>query len=272
MIKVIDDYPLRNIHDEVSFVIVVRNDLIGFKITWSSIYSQIRKVDEIIVVDGSDCNEIEDYIKSTANFDSYRVKYLQDNKKGVFAAQNIGIKATSKFWVCIINSADKLIDCGRLLITNKIEINGTIDCHIFSQKSVSFDMKSSYVFTPNAFSLWPHQSIVIKKSIHDLYGYYEEQFKYSAEQLFFAKIRKLINYKIYDEVLTEYLLGGMSDRVNITHCKEQYIIRRTIGHGYLTSIFQAWISPFFRVLLRKIIGEKITNKIKRLLFSHYRVG
>ena len=256
--------------DAVSFVIVVRNDLIGFKSTFLSIFSQFEQKDEILVVDGSDSCEVKEYLKLKLSYDDCRLKYFRDNKKGVFAAQNIGLKAATKYWICVINSADKLIDGGRSLISNKINCNYSLECHIFSQKAVNKDLTSNYIFTPNAVSLWPHQSVVIRKSIHELYGYYDEKLRYSAEQFFFATIRKKVAFETYPEVLTEYLLGGISDRVDIKHCKEQYKVRRTIGRGLVVSIFQAWISPYLRVLLRGLIGESSVNKIKKLVFFHYK--
>jgi glycosyltransferase involved in cell wall biosynthesis len=254
----------------ITFVVVARNDLKGFAITSKSIVSEAHKTDELLVVDGSDTDEIMQLIEANEYSNSCTVAYHRDNKQGVFPAQNIGLRNASKEWVCVINSGDTLIAGSRQIIEEKIANHPANDLHIFSQIAISEDGLKKYIFTPTASTLWPHQSILIRLAIHDKFGLYDETYKYSAEQLFFATVRHKIRHAIHAEIISTYLLGGFSDKVDIRHCREQYTVRRLIGNNRVLAVFRSWISPCFRVLLRFVVGEHITLALKKIVFRHYK--
>lgn len=258
-----------SLHDCISFIVVVRNDLKGFDATWKSIFPQLINNDEVVIVDGSDNADIVEYLK-LYGVKNASIKYLTDNKNGVFKAQNLGLNNATKDWVCVINSGDQLKEFGRRLFQAKLAKSYYVDCHVFSQDSIDNNNKIVASFMPSAMTLWPHQSIIIKRSIHLEYGYYDEGFKYSGEQFFFSKIRKKITYKIHPEALTTYLLGGLSDEVNLQHSKEQFLVRRQMGNGIIYSFYLAYISPMARIFIRKILGDDCVNMIRKMIYSHYR--
>lgn len=254
-------------NNSVSFVVVVRNDLDGFTATCNSIITVANAEDRLIVVDGSDTDEVAIYIKKLDVKNQLSITMLCDEKKGVFAAQNLGISYASD-WVCVINSGDILDMKARQAIKDAIVTYPHVHCHVFSQ--YAFDAAGyGYRFTPDSLSLWPHQSIVIHKSIHDHFGYYRTDFKYSAEQYFFAKIRKNINYKIYNTILTSYLLGGLSHKVDYRHCREQYMVRRILGKSVLISIWLSTISPAIRAAVEAIFGRRLATRIKLSVRKDY---
>lgn len=247
-------------NNPVSFVVVVRNDLAGFTATFNSIIAEAKAEDRLIIVDGSDTDEINDFIENFEVRNQLSITVLRDERRGVFAAQNLGI-SYAKNWVCVINSGDILDLNARDAIDDAIVADPHVQCHVFSQ--YAFDPDGiGYKFIPDSVSLWPHQSIVIHKSIHDQFGYYRTDFKYSAEQYFFAAIRKNINYKIYSMILTRYLLGGLSDKVDYRHCREQYMVRRMLGKSVLISIWLSTISPSIRAATENFLGRRLTTRIK----------
>jgi hypothetical protein len=254
-------------NNPISFVVVVRNDLAGFGITCNSIILEAKSEDRLIIVDGSDSDEIIIFLKNLNMRSELSITMLRDEKKGVFAAQNLGISYADN-WVCVINSGDILDSKARLAIDDAIVADPHVQCHVFSQ--YAFDPNGlGYKFIPDPVSLWPHQSIVMHKSIHDQFGYYRTDFKYSAEQYFFAQIRKNIIYKIHNIILTKYLLGGLSHKVDYNHCREQYMVRRMLGKSVLISIWLSTISPAMRAATEAVLGRGLAIRIKLAIKKGY---
>ncbi len=254
-------------NNSVSFIIVVRNDIFGFSETFNSIINEVKCEDKLCIVDGSDTSEIIDFIKNQKDIGGLTISIHQDQKKGVFAAQNMGIK-NSENWICVINSGDILVNGARIQIEKAILTNPSVQCHVFSQ--YAFDKKGfGYRFTPKFDTLWPHQSILLHKNIYNRFGLYRTDFKYSAEQYFFAIIRKKIPYKIHNQILTNYLLGGLSSKVNFRHCIEQFRVRRELGKPFFLAIWLSLVSPTLRLITELVLGRRLATKIKLAIKKNY---
>ena len=45
--------------------------------------------------------------------------------------------------------------------------------------------KKVLIFRPDANSIWPHQSILVKKVVYEDFGLYDENYSYASDQIFF---------------------------------------------------------------------------------------
>ena len=47
-----------------------------------------------------------------------------------------------------------------------------------------------YKEIPSLLSIWPHQSVIYKRELHDEFGYFSSNYKIISDQVFFEKIKK----------------------------------------------------------------------------------
>lgn len=259
---------LKERDNAISFVIIVKDDLHGLKDTLGTIVTQLIGDDEIIVVDGSSDESIAQYIKSDC-YEVTSIKLIRDSGRGVFLAQNMGIKSALRPWVWVVNSGDRLLSGARRLVSEEIKQDSVITIHVFSQIAFSKKNNIQYLFTPTDKTLWPHQSVIVNAGVHYRYGYYEETFKYGGEQLFFARVRRTEPFKIYKMPISEYLLGGLSAQYNFCHAAEIFQVHRELGHGLVWSIAKAYPLPIMKIFFEKIFGDQFAQVLKTVIFRYY---
>jgi hypothetical protein len=143
--------------------------------------------------------------------------------------------------------------------------------HIFYQKAVGAKF-SGYIFKPDPRSIWPHQSIVMARSLHDKLGLYDTKMQLAADQIFFAKARCQVAWEIHSQVLTFYDLNGLSSVVSLAASREIYILWRSLGRSPMVSFLRAYLMPFMRQILLRVLGPGGVSIVKRLLFERYKNG
>jgi hypothetical protein len=187
---------------------------------------------------------------------------------GVYAAQNKGIREASGRFIQVINAGDRLCGNGREKITAAIDDFPDVMMHVFRQRAIAPGVPS-YVFSPNGNSLWPHQSIVVSREIYEREGLYPEEYRLCAEQMYFARMRKRYEWKLHRTVLTEYLLGGRSSKMDRQQLLDICAVRRELGEGAVHSLVFGLGLPLARQMVEKVLGVRVVNKIKCRIFSYY---
>ena len=180
----------------------------------------------------------------------------------MFKAQNLGIKFAQNEWVCVINSGDKLVRDARSMFEKHVADDLAVECHVYSQIYSYPCSEKVRKFQPTDNSLWPHQSILMKKSVHLRYGFYPTDYKYTAEQIFYAKVRGNLIYSIHEDVLSWFSLGGLSYDVNLQIFREMYNVRRFLGCSYICAFWRGYLTPLLRFLVTKLFGRMAMLKVK----------
>lgn len=226
---------------------------------------------QIIIIDGGINKEDTQGIAKNIINRSHSLVFLEDKARGVYHAQNKGIKACIGEWIMILNSGDELNSSAKEILTKEFLFEyDNLQLLVFSQIAYSKTDKFQYYFSPTKTSVWPHQSILVKKEVYDKYGYYREDFVSGSDQYYFAIIRKEVRFLIIDKFLTIFKLGGISSKVNLRHSYEIFSIKRKLGNNYIYSFILSYIFPFIRLIIEKIFGKKFLYSIKTNFFEYYR--
>jgi len=253
---------------DFSFVVITRNNPSEFSKTIKSIDEEAPSNSELVVIDGNDQPYGIEYLKRVITNHDISINYFLDEKKGIFFAQNSGVLQSQGKWIVVINAGDFLnTGTKKLLISIREEI---VDAVIFAQVAIEISGKPVYKFTPTESTVWPHQSVVLKRSVYEKYGIYPTDKPYNSDIVFFAKVRKLIIYKFRSEVLTSYLLGGMSSQISYKRSVEHFKEYRTQELGLFTAILKSFISPVIRYLMeRSALLRPLTYYLKILIYPYY---
>jgi glycosyltransferase involved in cell wall biosynthesis len=244
------------------------NDFAAFEGTLASLRGELCGGDELVVVDSSIDREIVPRLVAAAGLQC-AVRTHWQPPRGVYAALNAGIEKARLSWIQIINSGDGLLPGARAQIARVLRDAPEVAIHVFRQQAEG-DTVEPYVFTPNARSVWPHQSIILARRVHESLGLYDTRCRLTADQLFFAHARREFTYQFHQFVLTRYDVQGMSSVVSRAASRELYGMWRALGRGRLDSCIRAWVKPALRGLAQQVLGQGNTHALKRALFSHYR--
>jgi glycosyltransferase involved in cell wall biosynthesis len=253
----------------LSIVIPTKNNKDELSETLLSICKNCKQDIQIVIVDGGNENESKDLINNQFIDTAMMITYLHEDAKGVFPAQNMGIKSSIGEWIMILNSGDLLRPEARNIITDEyLEKYSEYKILVFSQTAYS-DNNEVYKFIPSVKSIWPHQSILVRNEVYKEFGLYREDFKYGAEQFFFAVVRKKTPFLLINITITQYKLGGISSKMSFKHSNEIYEVKRELGENVFTSLFYSFITPYVRIMGEQILGTNAVNYLKRKIFKYY---
>jgi glycosyltransferase involved in cell wall biosynthesis len=250
----------------LSIILPVYNDYDNFSATLDSLEFELKKNDEVIVIDSStDKYFVKNCLKKKFLFET---KYCWSFPEGVYSAQNKGIGISTNDWVIIINSGD-LIELGiRKVIDSSIVKYPEIKMHVFAQLS-KYESQTLYKFIPKRSGIWPHQSIVCSKDVYKELGCYNLQYKLISDQIFFLEARKIYKYAMYSNVLSSYDLQGLSSIISFDSSREGYILNRYLGYNPFMSFFKSYIMSLIKLVLIFIIGERKMHKLKSVVSRKY---
>jgi hypothetical protein len=255
---------------QLSIITACYNDFVNLASTLTSLRGELDYRDELLLVDSSASHEeARALVKSIRLSCVNRCVWVEP--AGVYAAQNKGIVESTGEWIQILNSGDCLCHGARREIDKALNAFPNVNVHVFRGRAVGPNTKS-FVFSPTATSVWPHQSIISRRSVYEQEGLYPEKYRLAADQMFFAAIRKSQAWKLHTAVLTEYLLGGLSSGAGCLHLREAYAVRRALGQGLVRSILGGYAMPVIRRSLETVFGTELVNNLKCRLFRHYEQG
>lgn len=250
----------------ISFLIICKDNCTELVHTFNSIYLQMSCTDEILIVDSSSSSNIRDflfpYISARLN-----VAYRHIPPNGVYDAQNYCISNAKNDWICFINSGDMLLESGRTIIHEIMISRPTYCIFVFGQYFSFCHSSTRAPFIPSKFSLWPHQSIVYKKDLHNKYGKYNVSFRYCADQIFFAEARKYESYFISEKITSFFLTDGLSSGFSLVYSKELWSLYRILGYNIFKSLLFSFIFPLLKASLKPFLPQYIIHKIQTLVTS-----
>jgi len=213
---------------------------------------------EHIIVDGGSTDNTLNVIKKNSHIN---LKILIDYNSGIYKAINTGIKFSSGDIISILGSGDFYNDNDlSFLKLNNIFLSENFDivygdAIFFSKNNLNKKIRlyKSNKFSPNniEWGFMPaHQSMFIKKSIHDKFGLYDESFKVCGDYEFIARIYKSrqINDYFLNLISTHMEHGGASNgnlKKLITVNME--ILRGCKMNNYDTNYFKIYSKYFSKI-------------------------
>ena len=200
---------------KLSIITINKNNAEGLKKTIESVMSQNNRDFEYIVIDGASDDGSVDVIKECED----RIDYWKSEPDtGVYQAMNKGIKIAHGEYLLMLNSGDffvsddvlykiySILDGTDIIQGNVIEerAGGYIRVRGYGRSNISFiDVVDGYFL---------HQAMFIKKSLHEKYGLYEDEYKKAADSYFFIKAMGFGNagFKYVDIDVAYFDINGIS--------------------------------------------------------------
>ncbi len=236
---------------KLSIITINRNNAAGLRKTMESVFSQIYRDFEYIVVDGASDDGSVEVVKEFEQKINPSLQggdgvgfftWISEPDTGIYNAMNKGIeiaegkrfvnsfnrsersecenKVIKDCYVLMLNSGDYLVDehvIERImpeLHTEEI-IQGNV-IEDYPDKTIRFRGygKSDISFVDAMGANFPHQAMFIKLSTMREYGYYDDSYKKSSDTYFFIKVLAFGNatFRYVDLDITNFDPNGISSK------------------------------------------------------------
>ncbi len=203
---------------KLSIISVNYNNAAGLQKTIESVVAQTFRNFEFIIIDGNSTDTSVDIIKRYADHLNY---WISEPDKGTYHAMNKGIKIAKGEYCYFLNSGDYLFDS---TVIERIFAEKA-DADIISGNVLKMRPNNKFrrVSSPETISLHklcihslPHQATLIKRSLFDEIGYYNESYKIVSDWEFFLKALSLHDksYQHIDVDFSFFKLDGISSSLN----------------------------------------------------------
>lgn len=204
---------------KLSIITINLNNAEGLRKTIESVVSQTFQNFEYIVIDGASTDNSLEIIKGYADRITY---WVSEPDKGIYNAMNKGILKSKGEYLLFMNSGDWLVDSEIITYFVEQTIGYDIiagDVYLYTKENVIFrntvDEVSYGHFFANSI---PHAASLIKRTLFENYGLYNESYKIASDWEFFF-IVLIVNqgsFRHVKKAISFFDLTGISN-------KEEYI-------------------------------------------------
>jgi glycosyltransferase involved in cell wall biosynthesis len=254
---------------KISIITINLNNKAGLDKTIASVTAQSYGSIEFIVIDGESKDGSVDVIRHNADHIFY---WISEKDKGVYSAMNKGVKAASGDYLLFLNSGDVLKD--KTVINRLVENeSGDVDLIYGNLERYFPDGKKDIVNMPAVLTVEHmlnktlcHPVTLIKRSLFERFGLYDESLKIVADWAFFFKliIFEHVSYKHKDFAVAIFGMDGMSASISnqLTIGKE----REFVINKYFNPAMKSFVKEkiFYEDYYRKYRIEKIHNLLKKI--------
>ena len=254
----------------LSIITVNRNNAAGLEKTIQSVICQTFTDFEYIIIDGaSDDNSVE-IIKKYADKINF---WVSEPDTGIYNAMNKGIRKAQGKYCFFLNSGDWLISSETLdnvfieigdnsspvFFTDRINNNGTT-------VSYPHNLSINYLFD-NPIS---HQNSIIKSSLFNEHGYYNEDHHISSDWEFFLKelwIHKtaFVHLKTNISIFDVNGIGSQESPERLAECMTVY---QNVFHELTDTIIEA--GKYHKTVYYDIVDKYGNSKLLTFLLRTYR--
>lgn len=182
---------------------------------------------ESVVINGGSCSKTREFLKT------YNGKALTEKDEGISDAFNKGIKLATGVAIMFLNSGDILIDKDYISWVNRVMQDDTDVDFTFSNirinnkeygvcdiDSTGSDQRSLAKGMP-----YPHQTMIIRKSILERVGGFSKKLKYAMDFDVVLKMKKIgVKGKHYNSVSVLMDGSGVSSKNNFGVIAETYYV------------------------------------------------
>ena len=262
---------------KLSIITINFNNLNGLKKTVETVINQTWQEFEYIVIDGGSTDGSAEYIKSQSEHFDY---WVCEPDKGIFNAMNKGIIKATGDYLLFLNSGDHFFNID--VLKQSSSSFKTFDLIYFDVNMIkgnrSWIVKHSEQLHFSYFYLngLNHQSVLIKKTLFDVVGLYDENLKIASDWKFFilALFKHDCSYINLKTTLSTYYVDGISYKFNENLLKERNLVLQEY-FGAFVQDYEQWNNQ--RLLLdmnryrmlseieKSFIGRKIVSFFLRIM-------
>jgi glycosyltransferase involved in cell wall biosynthesis len=198
---------------KITIITITYNNLEGLKRTIGSVVNQTWQEFEYIVIDGASIDGSADYIESQSDKIDY---WISEPDKGIYDAMNKGIKLATGEYLLFLNSGDHLFNNRVLEKYNSFADEVDMICFDEYRVGDGFSEIIEYPrklnFSDLCLSSLSHPNTIIKKSLFDKVGLYDESMRIVSDWKFsiLALFKYDCTYLKVDGVLSVFYLDGIS--------------------------------------------------------------
>jgi len=236
-----------------------------------SVLNQTLQPNEIIVIDDGSDDNTKEIIEAYPN-----IKYIYQDNSGVSSARNLGIKNAKSKWILFLDSddfwhKDKLqIQVDYHNNNQDIYISHTDETWIRDNRVVNkpkkYKKEGGYLFYKSlTHTNIGTSTIMIKKSLFDEIGLYDESLVACEDFDLFLRVSKKYNFGYIDKQLTTKVAGDHNQLSFTTPIMDEYRVDSLLKHIDNDKVAKVIIQK-----ARIIYDGAIKNKNKRLISKYLR--
>lgn len=195
---------------KISIITVVYNAVKTVEETIKSVLAQSYQNIEFLIIDGGSTDGTLDILKRYSN---PKISWISEPDKGIYDAMNKGIRMAKGEWIYFLGADDTFYNDQVLSdifenpdYANVDLIYGNVYAHALKRKYDGEFSRERILFQNIS-----HQAIFYKKKIHNIVGYYNDQYKTFADwnlniECFFHSEIKI---KYIDIIIANFAAGGL---------------------------------------------------------------
>lgn len=198
---------------KISIITINYNNMEGLNKTIQSVITQSYPHVEYIVIDGGSDDNSKSVIKTQEDRIAF---WVSEPDSGIYNAMNKGIRTATGDYLLFINSGDVLLNKEVIADVVKQGMKKDLVCGnlIFEKESGREEWipAEEVTFKTFLYSTIPHPTTLIKRSVFDKVGLYNESHKIVSDWEFFilASCKYNCTYQHVDVFMTAYDDGGVS--------------------------------------------------------------
>jgi glycosyltransferase involved in cell wall biosynthesis len=195
---------------KISIITVVFNAVETLEETIKSVLAQTYQMVEFLIIDGGSTDGTLDILK---RYQNPKINWISGPDKGIYDAMNKGIRMAKGEWIYFLGADDTFYRNNVLENIFSDEKNEGFDFLYGNVYAFALKRKYDGEFSRERilFQNISHQAIFYKKKIHDIVGYYNDQYKTFADwnlniECFFHPEIKI---KYIDIIIANFAEGGL---------------------------------------------------------------
>lgn len=189
---------------KLTIITINFNNLDGLKKTVESVLNQTSKEFEYVLIDGGSTDGSKEFIESLANNQTdSRIKWISELDNGIYHAMNKGIKMAQGEFVQFINSGDILLDnfVTEKMLSEVAENDQILYGHMLKQLPKGLFRDKAFAgrkptFIDFYYGTLNHSPALIRKSLFEKFGYYDEELKIVSDWKWYLQVIILLNTPI----------------------------------------------------------------------------
>lgn len=239
---------------KISIITITFNSEATLEETIQSVISQGYDDIEYIIVDGASKDGTLDIVNK---YRDYITTFISEPDEGICDAFNKGINAATGDIIGIINSDDMLVPgalkCISLNIKPDTDVFYGDGLRLFSDGHTELYKAKDLKLLKQQMAL-VHPSTFVRKSAYVKHGLFDPNYRVCMDrELLLRMFVNKAKFQYYNQVLSVYRMGGMSDKTFFTTVKrERELISRIYGE------------PLIKYKIFSIIGA-VKGKVKSFL-------
>jgi len=200
---------------DLSFVVCSKDDLTGLVRTLNSLDLRVLNGStKVIVLSDYSSSQIKE-LKKKFNHRSFQI--YEVDPRGVFSAQNYGLRKVDSDFVQFLNGGDELMEPSALseLLFNLARSDwgyGSLCVVSLDGNSRVYSFKYQMLLHRLGLRYVPHPSTIIRTKVAIELGGYDEKYNSAADHKLFVKFAQRGKPIIVKETISKFYLGGLSTR------------------------------------------------------------